>query len=132
MKAMCIENDITKCDSRDLARALSSSINIQCFDELSIGEGYDVLAIEQRQDDVWLYLDVDGLPYPSPYPAELFRLSDPSIPEGWSVSIKVRDGVPYIYRLSFSAWADDDEFYEKLINDDDAALAALKRQTESH
>lgn len=99
---------------------------------LDLGQEYEVQAVEAWSDGyLRFYVHVLSLPWPSPYPAELFEISDPTIPENWSGKFKATNLGVRFRRLAFKQWAEDETFYERLLNGDDAAVSAYasrKRQ----
>jgi hypothetical protein len=52
-----------------------------------------------------------------------------SIPEGWSVAFGPESDSLAFQRLSFSDWALDDAFFERLADGDERALDSYRRQT---
>ncbi|REJ69818.1 MAG: hypothetical protein DWQ31_03290 [Planctomycetota bacterium] len=66
---------------------------------------------------VFIHTDIHGnCPYP--YPLEFFEVVDSSIPASWEVSFVDRGDGCEFNRISFAEWAADDDFYERLVDED--------------
>ena len=121
MKAICRINNLRKLPNDTVRARLSESIHVDGeIPGLEIGSAYSVLALSLRCDSgLWLYLDTfPGHHFPSPYPAELFDLTDSSIPAGWVVTLESTGHGTVIRRISFPEWARDENFYERLVAGD--------------
>ncbi|HVK55324.1 MAG TPA: hypothetical protein VM532_09885 [Burkholderiales bacterium] len=120
MLVKCLINDLAQLNNVELIDRLSKSIHLDGPDrDLVVGGNYKVQAIEIQHGSLWYYLHtVDVNDYPLPYPAEFFSVMDGSIPEGWIANIVLISGSMILKRLSFTEWANDDAFYEKLIDED--------------
>jgi len=87
--------------------------------DLDVGMEYKVYGVLFRNNSPWYYLctDSDDLS-PSPYPSELFEISDARLPAYWRFS---KRGV-----VAFEEWANDETFLERLIENDPDALKVFK------
>lgn len=123
MWVRCLFDRIADIPSASARARISSEIHLdQRIDALRSNSVYEVRALELWEDDTWrFYLHPDlTMPWPTPYPSALFSVVDSSIPSGWSCQFL--DSAPK--RISFSAWAQDDTFYERLVDGDAAARLA--------
>lgn len=134
MRVLCISNSVIELDGENVRSRLNRSINRDTPDlDLKVGKDYKVVAIEERDDGLWLFIHtVDSNDYPYPYPAEMFEFIDTSIPSGWKIKFeKGKDGLT-IKRISQSTWADDDYFYEKLVDGNEEIVVTYKKSLEGH
>jgi hypothetical protein len=91
-------------------------VNVDCFQELEVGREYEVVAIETWGDGIRIYIEaIDGVWCPSPNPADMFELTEKTVPQGWSVRMGFVGTDPTIKRMSFTAWTENDAFYEMLM-----------------
>jgi hypothetical protein len=105
------------------------------YETLEVNREYVVQAIERWDfhddchDDCWYYYlhTINSHHYPRPYPVEFFIILDNTLPIGWKVKFITREGMLKMERLSFPEWADDNTFFEKLLeyDDPDAMLAYI-------
>lgn len=87
------------------------------YTDLEISEKYIVEAIEYLDDGMWFYLHtIPESEHPYPYASEFFVIEDSEFPEHWRVSFNVKKGLPKLKRITFSEWAEDDLFFEKLVD----------------
>lgn len=97
------------------------------------GRDYYVYAITVFLGLTWYYLmDDDGHPWPTWVPAPLFDVIDGSLPPSWRVGYFrfSRDNQYPI--LSFPEWAQDHQFYERLVDRDPGAVETfLRRRSEA-
>ena len=127
MRAKCIYSEIGSLSGQRRA-TLSNTVKLDCFQELVVGQEYDVLAVETWSDGVRIYVEaVEGAGFPSPYPAELFEITQPSFPDRWGTRIECTESDTSIKRVSFLEWVENDRFYEDLINGDPTALEIYGR-----
>ena len=129
MRVKCVRNDLQRIGGERVRGRLARSIHLDGPDStLSVGSEYLVQALEEKDGGLWLYLHtVDALGYPHPYPAEMFEVIDSQVSDNWCVRIEDgADGRSW-KRIAFCEWAEDDGFYEKLINDDENALEVYRR-----
>jgi len=99
---------------------------------LTVGREYVVQAVTVETGMFWYYLiDDDGFSYPTWYCAAAFEISDARPSSNWVVGYH-----PYPHRphgvgasvLAFREWADDPHFYERLYDDDPAAVEVFDRE----
>lgn len=134
MRVKCFVNDISKLNDATLKRRLAESIHREGADEdLVIGSNYVVLGIDRWSDGglrVYLHT-VEESDYPYPYPIEMFEVVDSTVPTGWCVTFEQQPLGVGIKRIGFPEWVNDDSFYERLVDGDEAAIAIYKhRKTE--
>jgi len=117
----CVINDLSKLTDVPVAERLKEGIHIDGpITDLVIGEIYPVQAIEVHLDrGLWLYLHtVEVNAYPYPYPTEFFQIIDSTIPRDWQVG---HGSLNEVLRLSFATWANNDRYYELLVDGDKKA-----------
>ncbi len=96
--------------------------------DLEIGQQYIVQAVEERDGGLWFFLPtVAESDYPYPYPAEFFEVQDYSLIPGWCVRFDTQQGNTVIKRITFSEWANDEHFYERLLDGEIASVSAYRR-----
>ena len=126
MKVICRSNTVSKSDhatKNDRTGEILDSVYE--YEELDIGHEYDVFALE-RWDDNTFRAYVQSIPdcgFPSPYPLELFDISDPEIFSCWCVVFEDQPKGRDIRIISFREWALGDRFYERLV---DAQMTATE------
>lgn len=132
MRVLCIANSVIDLDDEIVRTRLNRSIHRETADmDLDVGKYYNVVAIEERDGGLWLFLHtVESNDYPYPYPAEKFEFIDTSIPSGWSIKLEKCESGLIIKRISFPEWADDDYFYEKLVDGDSEVIAIYQKNRE--
>lgn len=131
MRVQCIANDVDKLSDVAVRKRLAESIHLDGGDsDLVVGNTYAVFAIAQWRDGgIRVYLHtVEESEYPYPYPLEMFSVIDPALPTNWCVSFEQRSFGVAIKRISFPEWANDDHFYEMLLDGDEEAIAIYKHQ----
>ncbi len=91
---------------------------------VTIGEVYPVQAMRLWKDGGWwVYLDTDPYRgYPYPFPLEFFSVVDASLPAAWNVKFEEGEMGLRFKRLAFAEWAEDDVFYERLVDGDPATV----------
>jgi hypothetical protein len=97
---------------------------------LTVGKRYVVYAFTIFDGYSWFYVfDEDKRPYPIWYPAALFKVTDPQIPDDWVFGyVRPRpneDGFPIV---SFPEWALDRRFYEELVDGSPSAKEIFARR----
>jgi len=96
--------------------------------DITPGKVYFVDCITMWRDNVWYYIiDDNELYYPTWYPAELFEIIDFTMPFFWIFGLETayKDRIYPI--ISFPEWANDLNFYEKLIGGDEEAIRIFNR-----
>ena len=90
---------------------------------------YHVYAITVLLGIAWYYvMDEDGNPWPTWVPAPLFEVVDGSFPPSWRIGyfrFSPDDQYPI---LSFPEWAQDHQFYERLVDGDPVAIEIFARR----
>lgn len=126
----CENTDIDQHHSSEVRGRLRESIRVEGgFQELSRLKEYVVLSLEWWEDGLRIYLHAEESHYfPSPYPIELFSFLDTTIPEGWALGLEVTDQGAALRRLSFSEWALDPGFFERLVDEDEEAMTVYERR----
>ena len=131
MRVRCVKNSIASIEGTSARERIQRSINLDGpINDLTVRRDYGVQALEERDGGLWFYLHtVPVSDYPYPYPAELFELLDNSIPEGWGIGFQDQPerGAVAWKRISFSAWANSDHFYERLVEGEAIAVALYQR-----
>jgi len=125
MIARCIFNDISSLLDPTVFRRLSESIRLDGPDsDLVIGTHYPIQAIETRKDrSLWIYLHTAEMnDYPYPYPVEFFLITNSTIPENWKFSPSTT-----LFRIAFPEWAEDDHFFERLVDGDPKTIEIYNR-----
>jgi hypothetical protein len=97
---------------------------------LTVGKRYVVYAFTVFDGYSWFYvLDDDRHAYPIWYPAVLFTVTDPRIPDDWVFGyVRPRpdeDGFPIV---SFPEWALDRRYYEELVDGSPSATETFARR----
>jgi hypothetical protein len=118
MRVRCTTNDLDSIRDTTVAARLRRSIRIDHpLYDLTVGAEYAVQAMTQRDDGgFWLYLHtVPQSDFPYPYPMEFFQFIDSSPPSCWGLES------PAFKTLSFTEWATNALFYEKLVDGDEDA-----------
>jgi hypothetical protein len=102
MRVRCIKNKVAAIKDREVRERLLRAIHLDVINDLAIGRGYVVQALEEGDGGLWLYLHtVQAADFPYPYPAELFEFQDDTLPVGWCVSLKTQGGNVVFKRMTF-------------------------------
>lgn len=134
MRVTCIRNSLALINEDAVRTRLQESIHREGPNrDLEVGQTYVVQAIEiWRDGGWWFYLHtVPTSDWPYPYPAEFFQIDDGTIPTNWHLYPQFVDGQFVVKRITFSDWANDDTFYEKLVDGDSEAISAYKQNLKS-
>src|SRR5262245_61750375 len=120
MRVVCIKNTVAAITESEASERVRRSIHLDGpIADLAVGREFPVQAIEERDGGLWLYLHTVSVnDYPHPYPAEMFEVRDDALPTGWSIRLQVQEGNVVCKRITFAAWATDDNFYERLVEGD--------------
>jgi len=130
MRVTCIKNTLASISESAVRMRLQESIHGEGPNrDLELGQQYVVHAIETWHDGGWwFYLHtVPASDWPYPYPAEFFQIDESTVPANWCLRSQLVDGQFVVKRLTFSEWANDDTFYERLIDGDSTAISAYQR-----
>lgn len=118
MLVKCVSNNVSFVEYKNAAERVRKWVNTEgVYYDLEVGQRYEVQAVDYFDGGVFYYLhSVEVSEYPYPYVSELFIIEDSSIPESWEVGFHVENGRKRFTRLAFREWAENDMFYENLIN----------------
>lgn len=125
MRVKCLINCLSEVRSPQLLQRLSDSIRQETpLFELTIGEIYPVQAMQLWNDGGWrVYLhSIPEVYYPYPFPLEFFAVVDASLPAVWNIKFEESGNGLRFKRLAFAEWAEDEVFYERLIDGDPATV----------
>lgn len=130
MKARCVTNELAKIDSKSVRTRLEKAIHLNGPNrDISIGCDYDVHAVEFRDGGFWFFIhSIPQNDYPFPYPAEYFEVIDATIPTGWSIKCMQEGDGTVVKRLSFDEWANDDGFYERLVEGENESINVFRQR----
>lgn len=129
MRAVCIRNRISAIGETNVRERIRRSVHLDGpMTDLTVGREYSVQALEERDGGVWIYLHtISASDYPYPFPAEMFEFRDNTLPAEWSIRLCNERGGFAWKRITFSAWANDDSFYEKLVEGDPGSITLYRR-----
>lgn len=132
MKVTCSFNNIN--DIRDQTAVLHLKRYITFPDgvvELEIGKEYVVYGIEFRDNRPWFYICADEHEdYPKPFSSEFFETKDWRLSRCWQLCFEHGYGEHVQSRLVFAEWARDPSYYERLLDEEDQAVAVFRRYRE--
>jgi hypothetical protein len=128
MKVLCIANNILCLDNNNTINRLKKYINLSDGQlNLELNSEYVVYGILFRDNCPWFYLCLDeDDESPTPYPAELFKILDDTIPSCWKLFYKNIDG-KIKTEIVFLEWANEPNFYERLVDSDPVAVKTFKK-----
>jgi hypothetical protein len=97
---------------------------------VTIGDRYVVYAFTVFDGYTWFYvLDDDDRPHPIWYPAALFDVADPTIPDDWVFGyVRPSTGEDEFPIVSFPEWALDERYYESLVDGEPGAAGIFTRR----
>ena len=128
MRVVCIHNRPSRIEGEAIRRRIARSIHLDVVAELAVGKEYLVQAIQESDDGLVFFVhSIDEIPYPTPYPAEMFDVRDGTIPAGWCVALRDCPAGKVIKRVAFYEWAHNDDFYEMLVDGNSTATDAYQR-----
>lgn len=129
MRVMCIANDVDRLNDAAVRKRLAETIRLEGGDnDLVVGDTYDICAIEWWSDGgIRVFIHTVKIS-DYPYPLEMFNVIDHALPANWCVSVEKRHYGMIIKRISFPEWADDDLFYENLIEGYEEVIAIYKQR----
>lgn len=131
IRAKCKINNLHRISQAEVRRRLSESIKMDGdIDPLEVGAVYDVLAVEWREDGgAWIFIHcIPSIYFPSPYPVEFFEFLEFEIPDGWVARWETRPFGLVMRSLSFAEWANDEYFYERLVDGGEVELERYNRE----
>jgi hypothetical protein len=128
MRVRCVYDSVHQLPESGQRTRLAQYTTESAFEGLSVGEEYDVLAIQRWRDGgLRVYVRDRGADVlPRPYGIELFEIVDATVPDGWRVTLATESDRVDLLVLSFPAWSADPLFYERLVEGDKQALARLE------
>lgn len=113
VRAVATTGDVLPVLSRD------SSVGVDGDTEfpVTVGRTYAVFAVTIFLGLAWYYiLDDDGNSWPTWIPAPLFDVIDGGLPASWKIGYFKFSRENQYPILSFPEWADDQTFYERLVD----------------
>jgi hypothetical protein len=125
MLVKCIRNSVSTLASDEASARTKAWTNSEGkYADLEIDKIYPVEAIEYIDNGIFYYLhSVDASEHPYPYASEFFGIENSSLPESWDLSLRAESGLTRLKRLTFPEWANDDLFFEKLVDGDPECVA---------
>ncbi|WP_460352853.1 MULTISPECIES: hypothetical protein [unclassified Pseudomonas] len=129
MKVRCKTNKIDNSFTQDTATRLERYISISDSElDIEIGKEYTVYGIEFWDNCPWIYICADSYDeYPKPFALDFFEITDQKLSSYWVLNSKDTYNKKVKTQLVFCEWADDDSFYEKLIDEDDACVITFEK-----
>lgn len=121
MKVVCEHNNILELsDSSAIQRIKKYVFLSDGQTNLEKNKEYCVYGITFRDNFSWFYLCLnEDDESPTAYPAELFKITDGRLSSYWRLSTQESS-------LVFDEWANDPNFYERLVDDDPSAVKQFK------
>ena len=116
MKVLCTNDNFLELTDPSALERIKKYINLPDGQlNLKRGAAYTVYGLVFRDNAPWYYLCYDEEDtWPKPYPAELFRITDPRLSSCWRLSTERPE-------IVFEEWAADRSFYERLLDGDPSA-----------
>ena len=129
MKVICKTNKIDNSFTQDTATRLERYISISDSElDIEIGKEYTVYGIEFWDNCPWIYICADSYDeYPKPFALDFFEITEQKLSSYWVLNSKDTYNKKVKTQLVFCEWADDDSFYEKLIDEDEACVITFEK-----
>jgi len=129
MKVRCKTNKIDNSFTQDTATRLERYISISDSElDIEIGKEYTVYGIEFWDNCPWIYICADSYDeYPKPFALDFFEITEQKLSSYWVLNSKDTHNKKVKTQLVFCEWADDDSFYEKLIDEDEACVITFEK-----
>lgn len=129
MKVTCKTNKIGENFSTETASRLKCYISIGDDElEIEIGKEYVVYGIELWDNCPWLYICTEPYDeYPKPFALDFFEISDKKLSSHCILKSKETHNNKNKTQFVFLEWAEDDIFYENLVNEDQACITIFNR-----
>ena len=129
MKVRCKTNKIDNSFTQDTATRLERYISISDSElDIEIGKEYTVYGIEFWDNCPWIYICADSYDeYPKPFALDFFEVTEQKLSSYWVLNSKDTYNKKVKTQLVFCEWADDDSFYEKLIDEDEACVITFEK-----
>ena len=119
MKVICKLNNLNNILNKDTELLIRKYMNRPSgeIDQLEVSKEYTVYGIEFRSNYPWYYLIDDWIDdYPTPYPADLFDISDERLSRYWRLDFEVHQDGTASSRLVFDEWAKEPMYQERLVD----------------
>ncbi|MEN5242708.1 MULTISPECIES: hypothetical protein [Pseudomonas] len=128
MKVKCITNRIDERFTLDTAARLKRYISVGDSElDIEIGKEYIVYGIELWDNYPWVYICSESYDeYPKPFALDFFEITERKISSHWVLKSQHTYNNKIKTQLVFCEWADDDSFYEKLVNEDEKCIEAFE------
>lgn len=128
MKVKCITNRIDERFTLDTAARLKRYISVGESElDIEIGREYIVYGIELWDNYPWVYIFSESYDeYPKPFALDFFEITERKISSHWVLKSQHTYKDKIKTQLVFCEWADDDSFYEKLVNEDEKCIEAFE------
>lgn len=128
MKVKCITNRIDERFTLDTAARLKRYISVGDSElDIEIGKEYIVYGIELWDNYPWVYICSESYDeYPKPFALDFFEITERKISSHWVLKSQHTYNNKIKTQLVFCEWADDDSFYEKLVNEDERCIEAFE------
>ncbi|WLG63478.1 MULTISPECIES: hypothetical protein [unclassified Pseudomonas] len=128
MKVKCITNRIDERFTLDTAARLKRYISVGDSElDIEIGKEYIVYGIELWDNYPWVYICSESYDeYPKPFALDFFEITERKISSHWVLKSQHTYNKKIKTQLVFCEWADDDSFYEKLVNEDERCIEAFE------
>ncbi|MEI7050702.1 hypothetical protein WCL09_09950 [Pseudomonas koreensis] len=129
MKVRCKTNKIDNSFTQDTATRLERYISISDSElDIEIGKEYTVYGIEFWDNCPWIYICADSYDeYPKPFALDFFEITEQKLSSYWVLNSKDTYNKKVKTQFVFCEWADDDSFYEKLIDEDEACVITFEK-----
>lgn len=132
MKVRCTTNRIDQSFTQETAKRLRRYISMGDNElDIEIGKEYTVYGIEFWDNCPWVYICSESYDeYPKPFALDFFEITKKTISSHWILKSQEAHNNKVKTQLVFCEWADDDSFYEKLINEDEKTVKIFEKYRE--
>lgn len=129
MKVLCKANNLSFFNDENLLKRLREYIYMPDGEiDLIVNKEYMVYGVVFRDNSPWYYICVEDYDeYPKPFPAECFEIVDQKISKYWVLSTRCLEMGEVESSLVIKEWADNDSFYELLIEGDPATVKIFEQ-----
>lgn|SRR5690606_7251813 len=126
MIVKCIAKSLSFLTSEDARERARLWLNAEGeYNDLDVGQEYRVQAVEYIDGGLIYYIEsIQASSFPYPYLAEFFEVVDSHLPDNWVVGFSTEKGQHRFKRLAFQEWANDDRFYEILVDENSSYQSA--------
>jgi hypothetical protein len=124
MKVKCKTNKIDQSFTQDTATRLKRYISIGDSElDIEVGKEYTVYGVEFWDNCPWVYICPEPYDeYPKPFALDFFEVTEKKISSHWVLNSQCTHNKKVKTQLVFCEWADDESFYERLINEDEECV----------